>query len=151
VDANNQVVTVEHGGYRAGAGRKSGSRDKGSRLSGKELGLRIERLQRTGAIKTTSAKVMHAVGDAEYWLHLISELERAQEWVTLVDVLKFHQQMDEGRPAQRINITSQNITVSVREVEAARAVVRELMTPKLLTPATTEHNVIEGQGVKKGG
>jgi hypothetical protein len=94
---------------------------------------------------------MHEVGDAEYWLHLISELERAQEWVTLVDVLKFHQQMDEGRPAQRINITSQNITVSVREVEAARAVVRELMTPKLLTPATTEHNVIEGQGVKKGG
>jgi hypothetical protein len=59
--------------------------------------------------------------------------------------------MDEGRPAQRINITSQNITVSVREVEAARAVVRELMTPRLLTPATTEPNALEGQGVKKGG
>jgi hypothetical protein len=147
----NQLVTSGRGGYREGSGRKAGSKDTGQRLTKAELASRIYRLQQIGALATTSRKVMHALGDAEYWLRVIGKLEQEKEWTSLVDVLKFHQQMDEGRPAQRINITSQNITVSVREVEAARAVVRELMTPRLLTPATTEPNALEGQGVKKGG
>ncbi len=144
----NQVSALVHGGYRQGAGRKQGSRSRGHNLQGKELGIRLERLQRSGAIRTTSAKVMHAIGDAEYWIHLINELERAQEWGMLVDVVKFHQQMDEGRPAQKIHITSQSVSLSISEVQRARDVVRELVTPRTLSG---EHNVFGEQGGKKGG
>ncbi len=130
--AGNQIIPVEEkalrGGYRTGAGRPKGSRG-GKILTGRELGLRLERLQRAGTISLTSGRVLQAVGDAEYWLHLIAQLERAEEWGMLVDVLKFHQQMRDGRPPQQINITSQSVTYTPDEIARIRAVARTLAAP----------------------
>lgn len=130
----NQITIEGRGGYRIGAGRPKGSKDRGARLTGRELAKRLERLQLSGAMGGTSSKVMHALGDAEYWITVITKLEEQEDWQTLTKVVMFHQQMRDGRPAQQINITSQSITYSADEIARARAVARELMgtnVPKL--------------------
>lgn len=91
-----------------------------------ELAMRLQRLQTTGALAGTSSAVLLALADREYWLRLIDRLEGEGEWRTLVDVLKFHQQMRDGRPAQQINLTSMNVSVSAAEIAQARATVSEL-------------------------
>jgi hypothetical protein len=121
-----QVSANGHGGMRPGAGRPKGRRDSGARLSGRELGERIGRLQASGRLANTSDAFLHAVGDAEFWLRLTAELERAQEWGLLVDVLKFHQQMRDGRPSQRIQLTATNISLSADDLDKVRAAVKEL-------------------------
>lgn len=40
----------------------------------------------------------------------------------------------DGRPAQQINVTSQNISISVDDVERARAIVREIRAGSALNP-----------------
>ena len=147
----NQVTTAEHGGYREGAGRKTGSRQNGRSLGKQERLIRLERLQRIANIKPTSYKVMHAMGGAEYWLDIIGQLEKERDWRTIVDVMRFHQQMDEGRPAQRIHVTGTTVSLSVIEVQRARDVVRELVAPKVIAGELTEHNALGGQGAKEDG
>lgn len=75
----------------------------------------------------TSAAVLYAVCSSEYWLRILDELEQAEDWKTITEVMKFHQQMHEGRPAQKITVTSIGVQFSAAEVSNARDVVRELV------------------------
>lgn len=139
---------------------------------------RLARLQASGALGRTSERVMHALGDAEYWLELIGKLEAEENLDKLTTVLMFHQQMRDGRPAQQINVTSATVHFSPEQIARARATVRQLTTvnpPELTTvdkplltliPSTgdssvvrgedkandaAQHNASEGQGQEKDG
>lgn len=92
-----------------------------------EAQMRFQRLQQSGAMARTSARLLYALGDEGYWLRLFEELEGLEDWRTIAELLKFHLQMRDGRPAQQINVTSANVTFSADEIEKARDVVRELI------------------------
>lgn len=114
---------------------------------------RLQRLQAIGALANTSTKVLHALGDAEYWLAVIRKLEQDGDWDKVAALLQFHQQMRDGRPHQQINVTATNIHVSAEQIARARAVVREL-SPSIrgeLKAKGDEPNAAEGQGGKKDG
>jgi len=51
--------------------------------------------------------------------------------------LKFLVSMRDGRPAQQINVTSQTISVSIDDLARARAIVRELVQPKVTHELTS--------------
>jgi hypothetical protein len=157
----NQDKGVSHGGHREGAGRPIGP-SSGTILSKSERAERIARLESIGALGATSKRVMHALGDAAYWLEIIDRLEGEENWDKIVAVLMFHQQMRDGRPAQQINVTSQSITFSADELMRARGVARGLVAarqlegevlvaPVVTNELTAEHNVGTGQGAKKDG
>lgn len=92
-----------------------------------ELAQRLDRMRAAGAIQGVSARVLYAMMADEYWLKIVAELEAQEDWKTITEVLKFHQQMHEGRPAQKITVTSIGVQFSAAEVSNARDVVRELV------------------------
>lgn len=141
-------------------GRPVGARDNAPRtrhaISKAEMLARIERLQRIGALGNTAQKVLGALGDASYWLTVIGKLEEQEDWSTIGKLMQFLLQMHEGRPHQRISITSANIQLTTEEIARARQVVRELIpqAPLLTTESTRtdgEHNALGGQAPEKGG
>lgn len=77
----------------------------------------------------TSRQVLDSVGDARYWIEVITELEKEGDWKSVGELMKFHQQMRDGRPHQNINISSIGVVITADEVSKARAVARELTNP----------------------
>src|SRR5579863_10204735 len=119
------------GGTRQGAGRPLGSEDRaGGRMTVNDLARRLQRLRDAGVIQGTSSAVLYALMDKEYWLKIIGELEAQDDWRTLAELMKFHQQMRDGRPAQQINVTSLGVTFNTSEMSRVKELVREL-SPEL--------------------
>ena len=139
------------------ATRKRGRPMGSENMSTIEMSKRLERLRDAGALDGVSAKVLYALTSDAYWLKIIAKLEEQDDWRTIVDVLKFHQQMHEGRPAQRIHITSLTANFDATELANTRAVVNELkrtIAPALLLPDNGESNAKHASaeaGGKKGG
>jgi len=121
-----------HGGHRVNAGRPLGSEDSGPRMTSVQFATRLERLRNAGVMRGTSAAVLYAIMDSEYWLKVLDELEKADDWRTISELLKFHQQMRDGRPAQQINVTSLGVNFNTDEIAKVRAIVREL-SPQAIT------------------
>ena len=134
-------------------GRPIGVRDSVPRMNKRVLARRIERLQSLGVLPNTAAKVIAALGDADYMLEIIGRLEANGEYGKLWDALQFLLQMRDGRPVQAVNLTALSLKVSPEQILAAKQVVRELITPRLLPSAdrSVGHNGAAGQGVEKDG
>lgn len=114
---------VDSGAIPRKRGRPMGSEN----MTTLELARRIERLREAGVMQGVSAKVLYALMADQYWLKIVGELEAQEDWKTITEVLKFHQQMHEGRPAQRITVTSIGVTFSAEEIARARGALRELV------------------------
>ena len=75
-----------------------------------------------GIAPMVAAEVLKNVDELRYWRrYLASEDDNIS-----LRAMMFLVSMRDGRPAQQINVTSTNLTIDARDIERARAVVREL-------------------------
>ncbi len=140
------VANSSRGGARKGAGRPVGSRNPRN----------DERWLRARGINPVhAAEVLARVGsELARWDRLLnSEDDRV-----VLAAMQFLVSMRDGRPAQQINMTSLNLSVSADDVESARAIVRELRgdSPNLRGRTEGEHSpkalmLSEGDGGTEGG
>lgn len=113
-------VPKSRGGARAGAGRPKMSpiqRDRWMRARGISPLMAAEIL----------AKV---VDERATWQRIF----KCDDERVILQAMMFLVSMRDGKPAQQINVTSQNVTVTVDDVAKARAIVRELMSPSRPQP-----------------
>lgn len=150
MDANIQSTTTGRGGYREGAGRPVGSKDRGQRLTKAEVAARITRLQQIGVLGHTADRVISALGGDEYFVRTITRLEQEKDYSKVWEAIQFLLQMRDGRPAQRINLTAMTMAVSPEDIAGVKAIVRELR-PLPITNSSTEPNVGPEQGAKNDG
>ena len=116
---NSSLNTGKHGGARRGAGRKHSERW----------------LEARGLAPMTASEVIALHGERRMWHRLLnSDDDRIvlQAWLALVS-------WRDGKPAQRINITSTNLTLNASELDKARAIVAEIRSNlNLGTPSNIE-------------
>jgi hypothetical protein len=122
-----QTSVGGRGGYREGAGRPIGAKDRGPRLTGKEFSKRMARLESLGVLQGTARRVLESIGGDGYWLRVIDRLESADNWEKIASLMQFLLQMRDGRPAQQINVTSIGVKFSADEIARAREIARELI------------------------
>ena len=116
-------------------------------------------LQRSGVLQGTSRQVLAALGDARYWLEVIGKLEDDYDYRTIAAIMQFHQSMRDGRPAQQVNLTSFNLSVSADDIAQARQIVRELrgeVSPPVLEQTESEsaddpNMLLDAEGENLGG
>ena len=111
----NQTLDIENkpkrGGRREGAGRHS-ILMRGIQHA---MGRRIDPLY--------AAQILgFVVDERRAWQRVFS----SEDDRVILDALKFLVSMRDGRPAQQINVTSRNLTMTVTDLEAARAIVAEI-------------------------
>lgn len=140
MDTNNQTSVERRGGYRQGAGRPIGSKDRGTRLGKVELVRRIARLESLGVLQGTARRVLEALGGDEYWLRVIDRLEAADNHEKIASLMQFLLQMRDGRPPQQITVTNIGIKFSPDEIARARAIARELVPQ----PPIADAHLVEG-------
>jgi hypothetical protein len=71
----------------------------------------------------TAAAILAIADERGKWMRLL----RTDDDRVLLATMTFLTQMRDGKPAQRIDVTSQNITITADSVEKARAIVREVI------------------------
>ena len=110
-----EIKRAAKGGRREGAGRKP------------MQPIERERWLRARGINPLHASeiLAHVVDERRLWQRVMASKDER----VVLQALMFLVKMRDGAPAQQINLTSQSITVSVDDIEKARAIVREMTAP----------------------
>lgn len=112
------------GGPRRGAGRPK-----------RDLAVWMEA---RGVHPATAAEILSNANERALWHRLLTSPDDR----VCLESVKFLTVMRDGKPAQRIHVTSTNVTVSVDEIAAARRVIAEILAVPLLTSESTEVNQV---------
>lgn len=109
-----------HGGRREGAGRRGLVRSI----------LRDTRFAKARGIDPLYASevLAHVIDERRAWQRIFQSPDDR----VLLDALKFLTLMRDGKPAQRIHVTSTSVQVTLDEVSKARAIVAEILGTPLL-------------------
>jgi hypothetical protein len=107
------------GGKRAGAGRRPREADKWIRAR--------------GLSPATAAELLERSDERRIWYRLLNSTDDS---IVLRAAMYLTDRRD-GRPAQQINLTSTNLTIDARDIERARAIVREMQGEPIALPART--------------
>lgn len=99
------------GGARLGSGRKRVT-DEQRAIWFKEHGLE----------PVTASEILAMAGERKLWYRMLSSPDDS---IVLRGLMYLTDRRD-GKPAQQINVTSQNITIAASDLERARAIVAEI-------------------------
>lgn len=126
-----QQIEAGHGGPRLGAGRPKGRvRDVDKWMAAR------------GISPLTASEVLNSHGEMRGWARLLQCKDDGiflKTWLFLVS-------MRDGRPAQQINVTSRNITMSVSDLERARDIIREIRGESLTSQPNPKLGLEQGGG-----
>lgn len=81
----------------------------------------------------------HVVNERKVWHRILS----TEDDRVLLQAMMFLTSMRDGKPAQSINVTSQSINVQLKDIDAARAIIREIRGER--TPQLAQSNSVEGE------
>ena len=96
------------GGKRAGAGRRPRDAEKWIRAR--------------GISPASAAELLERADERRIWYRLLN----SQDDRVVLDAVKFLTSMRDGKPAQRINVTSTQLQLNANDLDRARAIVREI-------------------------
>jgi hypothetical protein len=104
----------------------------------------------------TAAEILERAGERQKWYRLLD----SQDDSIVLRAMMYLTDRREGRPAQQVNITSQSVHLDVKDLERARAIVREIRgesspnleqavqgNPKGLMPCSDKPQEIDGEHV----
>lgn len=121
---NTAEIQSKRGGKRLGAGRPK-----------RDLAVWMEA---RGVHPATAAEILSNANERALWHRLLTSPDDR----VCLESVKFLTVMRDGKPAQRIHVTSTNVTVSVDEIQTARRVIAEILAVPLLTNESTEVNQV---------
>lgn len=116
---DNQVTEVKskRGGYRIGAGRPAHDSNY------------VQRWAKARGYNPIHASEILAtvIDERRVWRRLLTS---EQDGIVLAAMV-FLTQMRDGKPAQRVDVTSTSVNIDVSEIDKVREIIRSVVTPRL--------------------